>query len=94
MIQTNELKPLHDSRASFYGKANTTYDPETQEATLISYNTIVSKINLKTNTALILGDYSQTTLRHIKEFLLQNGFKAECKKQIIQDYLKTGVTAK
>ena len=31
---------------------------------------------------------SQTTLRHIKEFLKQKGFKAETKQQIIRDYLK------
>ena len=36
--------------------------------------------------AYVVDTYSQTTLRHIKEFLKQNGFKADSKKQIMEDY--------
>jgi hypothetical protein len=36
--------------------------------------------------AEVYGTYSSTTLRHIKEFLKQNGFKAESSKQIMADY--------
>ena len=35
----------------------------------------------------VFGLYSVTTLRHIKEFLKQNGFKAETKAQIAKDYM-------
>jgi len=52
---------------------------------LKSYNVLVcSIINDK---VVVYGTYSNTTLRHIKEFLLQNGFKAESKKQIESDYM-------
>ena len=37
--------------------------------------------------AEVYGTYSATTLRHIKEFLKQNGFKADSKSQIEKDYL-------
>lgn len=83
-----ELKPIHDSRASFYGKA--TIKDETTNGDswirLISYKTEVAKINKQKTQAIVNGTYSTTTLRHIKEFLLQNGFKAENKKQILKDY--------
>lgn len=76
------LQPQHDSRKSFYGKANVLY----QEGKLIleSYGTKVAEIvNGKPR---VFGTYSTTTLRHIKEFLKQNGFKAENINQIIKDY--------
>lgn len=38
--------------------------------------------------AEVYGTYSQTTLRHIKEFLSQNGFVANNSKQIMADYGK------
>lgn len=81
---TYELKPNYDTRASFYGKANVI---EFEDGTLLlkSYNTIVAIIS--SNHAFIDGTYSATTLRHIKEFLKQNYFKAENKDQIISDYL-------
>ena len=31
-------------------------------------------------------NYSRTTLRHVKEFLKQQGYKAESKEQILKDY--------
>jgi hypothetical protein len=41
--------------------------------------------------AEVFGTYSQTTLRHIKEFLLQHGFRADNSKQIMADYGKVTV---
>lgn len=33
-----------------------------------------------------IGEYSRTTMRHIKEFLKQNGFKVDNTKQVLRDY--------
>lgn len=76
------LNTRYDRRASFYGKA--LVEERKNITILTSYNTQVAII--KNNKAYINGTYSNTTLRHIKEFLKQNGFKAESKKQIIEDY--------
>jgi len=72
-----------DSRASFYGKA--VVRTEGGKRTLLSYLTEVAFI--ENGKAVILDTHSGTTLRHIKEFLLQNGFKAINKKQMVEDYL-------
>lgn len=84
-----DLKPIHDSRESFYGKA--TVETHTNEngdtvISLYSYNTLVAYIVC--DQPHVLGTYSNTTLRHIKEFLKQNGFKAENKQQIVKDYIE------
>jgi hypothetical protein len=87
-----ELSPKHDARKSFYGKAwITDYG---YKLVLTSYTTDVAVIDSASNDgildrATVRGTYSQTTLRHIKEFLLQNGFVANNSKQIMADY---GVT--
>ena len=78
----NELIPRHDSRKSFYNKAK--IKTEDNKLILISYKTEVCII--ENNKPFIKGFYSVTTLRHIKEFLKQNGFKAENKNQILKDY--------
>lgn len=77
-----ELSTNYDSRASFYGKARVR--TEGDRMTLISYCTEVCYI--ENGKAVILGWHSSTTGRHIKEFLLQNGFKAENKAQMLKDY--------
>lgn len=81
--QDYELSPRYDSRASFYGKARVEIDDDGVKR-LISYTTHVATIRGKV--AVIYDTYSATTLRHIKEFLKQNGFKAETSKQIVKDY--------
>lgn len=55
---------------------------------LQSYNTRVAYLTTDQcpNTCKVLDTYSQTTLRHIKEFLAQNGFTANNSKQIMADY--------
>lgn len=84
------LEPIYDSRKSFYNKAMVVEDANGKY--LQSYETVVARITDKNNGysiapyAEVYGDYSQTTLRHIKEFLRQNGFKAETKQQILKDY--------
>lgn len=90
---TFELQPRHDARKSFYGKARVTERYEDMETgqkviELRSYGTNVANIYVGTGATIaeVYGTYSPTTLRHIKEFLKQNGFKADTKKQIEEDY--------
>lgn len=75
---TKELSPQYDSRKSFYGKARVrTLDDGTE--ILYSYNTPVVRVKDGQVTLLSRGYLgwasSQTTLRHVKEFLQQRGFK-------------------
>ena len=85
-ISIMELCPYYDSAKSFYGKAKVIEIEN--DVFLMSYDTIVAFFNRDTKVAKVIGTYSATTLRHIKEFLRQNGFKAETKKQIERDYMK------
>lgn len=82
---TYELFPRYDRRNSFYGKAHE-IEYEDGSIELRSYSTIVAKIT--PSTAEVYGWFSNTTGRHIKEFLKQHGFKAENKEQILKDYYK------
>lgn len=84
-----ELLPYYDSAKSFYGKAKVIEIEN--DVFLISYDTIVAFFNRDVKVAQVYGTYSATTLRHIKEFLKQSGFKAESKKQIENDYMKREV---
>lgn len=96
-MQHYDLGTQYDSRASFYGKARVEVNNTNDVIKLISYNTHVATILVDPQhlisdngkQARVFGTYSQTTLRHIKEFLKQNGFKADNSKQIMADY---GVT--
>lgn len=78
------LEPVFDTRKSFYGKAKIVTENDT--ITLISYTTKVAEI--KDGKAKIFGTYSPTTLRHIKDFLYQNGFKIGTKKELMEMYGK------
>ena len=82
--QEYELPVRYNSRKSFYGLAHVR--GEDGKTILKSYGTDVAYI--KDSKAFVKGTYSQTTLRHIKEFLKQNGFKAETSSQILKDYGK------
>jgi hypothetical protein len=82
-----KLQPKYDSRKSFYGKA--IIEREENKLILYSYGTKVAQI--EDGKPTVFGYYSPTTMRHIKEFLQQNGFKAESSKQILKDY-KEGAT--
>lgn len=90
-MQYYALQPRYDARQSFYGKALVFIDEQTGSKMLHSYGTHVATIT--GSDAVVLKDahpqaLSQTTLRHIKEFLKQNGFNAESKAQIVEDYCK------
>lgn len=85
-IKMAELYPYYDSAQSFYGKAHI-FEIE-NDVFLMSYDTIVAFYNRDTKIARVMDTYSATTLRHIKEFLKQNGFKAKDKAQIERDYIK------
>ena len=82
-----ELQAIYDGKQSFYGKAYTKTEGENKN--LYSYGAIVAVIsyNESSKVARVLDTHSQTTLRHIKEFLKQEGFKAETKRQIENDYM-------
>lgn len=77
-----ELTPVIDSRKSFYKKAYVL--TENDKIVLLSYDTKVAEI--KDEKAKIFDTYSPTTLRHIKDFLYQNGFKIGTKKELIEWY--------
>lgn len=88
---TFELSTRYDSRKSFYGKARV--EADYPEVRLISYATHVASIRYNgqpedKGTPEVFGTYSQTTLRHIKEFLKQYGFPVANSKQIMADYGK------
>lgn len=85
-VRIMELCPYYDSAQSFYGKAKVIEIEN--DVFLMSYDTIVAFYNRETKIAEVVDTYSATTLRHIKEFLKQSGFKAETKKQIERDYMK------
>lgn len=80
-----DLRPEYDSRKSFYNKARVNTDDPSGEK-LFSYNTLVAE--MKDGKPVVYGTYSATTLRHIKEWLKQHGFKADNGKQIMKDYGK------
>ena len=80
------LEPRYDARKSFYGKAFVERTPTGPE--LYSYGTRVAKIEDGKVVLFPKWNSSQTTLRHVKEFLRQYGFKADTQKQIEKDYLK------
>lgn len=78
------LNTQFDSRKSFGGKAQV--DVQGDKETLYSYDTPVAIIEKGTVTLLPKWDLSATTLRHVKEFLKQHGFKADSRNQIAADY--------
>lgn len=84
-----ELIPHFDSRNSFYGKARVV-EKDDGTKILYSYATPVCKIKDGKATLLSKGylgwNSSQTTLRHVKEFLKQNGFDADSLKQLEKNY--------
>ena len=80
----SELIPKFDSRKSFYNKARV--KTEDGRTTLISYYTEVAYI--ENGEAVVKGTYSNTTIRHIKEFLKQNGFKADSTDQLVADFMR------
>ena len=73
------LSPVYDGKKSFYNKA--IIEEESGIKKLYSYNTLVCTLS---NNDIILNDavdqsllFSNTTLRHIKEFLKQFYFDSD-----------------
>ena len=87
-----DLKPQFDSRQSFYGKAKVDTGDTNDKNRLYSYDTLVAEIVdgkpvIHTDNEFVVnGRYSPTTMRHIRDWLKQNGFKADTAKQIMADY--------
>jgi len=77
------LIPKNSSQKSFGGKA--VERAENGKIILKSYATDVAYID-SDGKAHVNGLYSDTTKRHITEFLKQHGFKADSSKQILEDY--------
>lgn len=84
MYNEYELAVKYDNHNSFYGKA-VVRENEDGTKQLFSYETEVAYI--ENGKAYVIDTYSSTMLRHIKEFLKQNGYKATTKKQIEDDYM-------
>ena len=80
-----ELTPKFDSRKSFYGKAKISFEGDRR--LLFSYGTPVAFIEPDRLPVMLDGwDSTQTTLRHVKEFLKQNDLRAESLEQMRRDY--------
>ena len=80
-----DLRPEHDNRKSFYGKVQVDERADGTKV-LYSYNTPVAMIK---DGKVTLGKnwrFSPTTLRHVKEFLKQNGFEAGTSAEIADKY--------
>ena len=90
-----ELQCRYDSRASFYGKAQVLEREEEQDniaykiLELYSYGTLVAIITRNKETCLstceYLGNYSQTTTRHQKEFFKQYGLDDKQIKELFKN---------
>lgn len=86
-----KLEPVYDSRKSFYGKARVETDyPERGSKVLYSYSTPVvgirdGKVTLLRNGYLGWAS-SSTTLRHVKDFLRQEGFASGSYKDLMKMY--------
>ncbi len=70
-MKTYELKPLYDTRKSFYGKATVT--EKDGKIILTSYTTDVCYIDSNGDFIRTWEGESATTMRHINEFIKQNG---------------------
>lgn len=84
LFENYTLNARFDTAKSFYGKAQVLENEQEEIKVLQSYDTYVCII--KGNHAFISDTYSNTTLRHIKEFLKQNDFKVGAKQEIIKMY--------
>lgn len=71
-----KLYPVYEGRRSYYGKAVVRESNGTK--TLYSYDTPVCQITPEGEIVRLWPGYSRTTMRHINEFLNQNGFLHDC----------------
>ena len=79
-MNKRELKTIYDRAKSFYKKAIIIEDDEV--VMLRSYDTLILKINKKDNSIEFLtknlNHFTQTTNRHINEFLKQFNDNSKC----------------
>lgn len=75
-----DLKPVYTNQKSFYGKARVEH-LENGHKILYSYSTRVCELN-SNNNIVYIAYYSQTTSRHINDFIMQNGHNKMTKKEI------------
>lgn len=84
-----DLSANYDNRKSFYGKARVDVKDNGTKV-LYSYGTPVCRIEKGKATLLNKGylgwSSSQTTLRHVKEFLKQNGFEVASLRELAKMY--------
>lgn len=80
-----ELLSIYGETKTFHGKAMIEQTPNGEK--LYSYNCLVAEIIGKN--AIIYECKTDSTFRHIVEFLKSHRFQADNKKQIIADYFKT-----
>ena len=85
-VGKSELKCNYSNQKSFYGKAKT--EVICNDLILFSYGSKVAAIIGEGSVKAVVYTTtpSQTSLKHIKEFLKQNGFVANNQKQILKDY--------
>lgn len=73
METTSELKAIYTTQKNFYGKATTTTNKnkiilKSYNTNILEYNTTTKKIKFLTNNK---NHFTQTTNKHINEFLKQ-----------------------
>jgi len=79
-----ELSARYDRRQSFYRKAYV--EEKGGIKTLLSYRTKVCRIKDGKVTLLPDWNYSSTTVRHVREFLRQEGFAVGSKAELAKMY--------
>ncbi|WWT40276.1 hypothetical protein [Staphylococcus phage PT1-4] len=80
MKNTYKLESIYSTQKSFYGKAVVNV-LDNGHKILTSYNTNVCELD-ENNNIIKIGYYSQTTARHINEFIMQHGYDKMTKKEI------------
>lgn len=77
---SHELRPLYTNQKSFYGKATVTVMDDGADTYMIlrSYDTQVVSVYVDSHGAAYVkrlwGGYSATTMRHVNELLMEEGF--------------------
>ena len=84
-----ELSPEYVGRQSYYGKAQV--ETNNGESTLYSYGTPIMKINSNGEIEMLCSErhLTNTTIRHIREFMQQNGFSPIPKQKLV-NYINNG----
>ena len=88
-MKTFELQPQYINQKSYYGKARVVYDRSSSTYELISYATKVATYNTFTGELILKGLYSQTTKKHIVDFINQfTGYMVPNSQKELQKFIK------